>query len=81
MDGCWIVAEGYGYEWEGEFSSLPYGIKDRPVHYMCVRCGTIMSREELMQFHDMMCKNCGGRIFVKLRAPPETLKRRRIYAI
>lgn len=75
------MAEGEGYEWEGEFSTLPYGIKERPVYYMCIRCGTIMSREELMQFHDMMCKNCGGRIFVKLRPPPETLKRRRIYAV
>ncbi|MEB3805894.1 MAG: hypothetical protein GSR73_00025 [Desulfurococcales archaeon] len=71
---------GYDYEW-GEEESLPYGIRDRPVYYMCIRCGTIMSREELTQFSEMMCKNCGGRIFVKLRPPPETLKRRKIYAV
>jgi len=40
-----------------------------------------MTRDELMQFSEMMCKNCGGRIFVKLRTPPEQLRRRRIYAI
>jgi len=67
-------------EW-GEEETLPYGIRPRQVYYKCIRCGTIMTRDELMQFSEMMCKNCGGRIFVKLRPPPEVIKRRKIYAI
>jgi len=68
------------FAFEEPMSQLPYGIKPRTIYYQCLRCGTIMTREELMQFSDMMCKNCGGRIFVKLR-PPRDIALRRIKAI
>ncbi len=66
---------------EEEFTRLPYGIRERTIYYMCIRCGTIMTSDEMAQFADLMCKNCGGRIFVKLRPPPEVVRRRKIRAI
>ncbi len=63
---------------EGE--TLYYGIKRRPVYYVCMRCGFQVLKEELESMPAYMCPRCGYRIFMKLRAPP-SLYLRKVYAI
>ena len=64
-----------------EFTGLPYGIKPRVVYYRCLRCGKLVSSEELAILGDIMCPHCGYRILVKVRPPPDVGPRRRIKAI
>lgn len=52
-----------------EMEVLPYGIKPLPVHYVCANCGKIVSMEELLSLPNLMCPNCGHRIFMKVRVP------------
>jgi len=69
-----------GEEFE-EFTELPYGIRRRPTYYRCLRCGRVIRDDELSLLGEIMCPDCGYRILVKLRPPPDVGPRRRIYAI
>jgi DNA-directed RNA polymerase subunit RPC12/RpoP len=39
------------------------------VVYECVRCGTRQTLEELAQFPEIRCKNCGYQVLKKVRPP------------
>ncbi len=75
------MAQGFDYYEYEEYTGLPYGIKPRPIYYKCLRCGKIISQEELALMGDIMCPECGYRILMKVRPPPDIGPRRRIYAI
>ncbi|MEM2223756.1 MAG: DNA-directed RNA polymerase [Acidilobaceae archaeon] len=61
--------------------ALPYGIKPVPVHYVCVNCGKIVSLDELLRLPNLMCPECGHRVFAKLRAPKIAGHLRKVKAI
>lgn len=62
--------------------ALHYGIKPRPVYYVCLRCGRRILVEEFRKYTTLLCPHCGYRVFIKERAPPEALGRpRRVYAV
>ncbi|MCS7106733.1 MAG: DNA-directed RNA polymerase [Acidilobaceae archaeon] len=66
---------------EESLEALPYGIKPVPVHYVCVNCGKIVSMDELVALPNLMCPNCGQRIFSKLRAPRASGHLKKVRAI
>jgi len=75
MDEEWVREE------RGVERSLPYGIKPVPVYYICVHCGRPVTLEELARMPSLMCPNCGQRIFIKDRAPPQTGFIRKVKAV
>jgi len=66
---------------EVESETLYYGIRKRPVYYVCMRCGFKVSKDELESMPAYMCPRCGYRIFMKVRAPPSLGYLRKVYAI
>jgi DNA-directed RNA polymerase subunit P len=75
------LEEEWVSEEKGVERSLPYGIKPVPVYYICAYCGKLVTSEDLAKMPSLMCPNCGQRIFVKSRAPPQTGFIRRVKAV
>ncbi|MEM1873633.1 MAG: DNA-directed RNA polymerase [Acidilobaceae archaeon] len=61
--------------------SLYYGIKDVPVYYRCVQCGYEAEIREITRLPSLMCPKCGYRVFVKVRAPPQSGHIKKVKAI
>lgn len=75
-----LAEEGF-WEEKGVTRSLPYGIKDVKVYYVCAYCGEVVEAEKLASLPSLMCPKCGQRIFVKTRAPPQTGFIRKVRAV
>ena len=70
-----MAEEEFEYE-----SRLPYGIVERPIYYICLKCGREVSKAELDSMPSKTCPHCGYRVFVKPRTPPAYRAPRKIYS-